>query len=302
MRPNARVRLSVLVVAGCLAATGIARAAEPAADHKIERLTYALQFGGLHVADVLLSLDETAAGYRTAMRMRSRGILAVFKTFSADLTGEGAFSRSAAGIVSAAPNAFERAWAAGEVSSLLHIDFDPATRLASAQERLYNPVTGQDLKREDLPWNRRHIGLKPVPAELRTQVLDPIAAFVAAREMIRGHAGPTSFSVPIYDGNRRYNVVGKTAAARDMTINDVTRPLISVSGKIEPVFGFDPELVDRVHEGDGRILFTADDRFIPVQIMVGNSLGVGVMNLTADCRTDTAPCDAFEQEQEQAKE
>ena len=56
-----------------------------------------------------------------------------------------------------------------------------------------------------------------------------------------------------------------------------------------------------MHEGDGKILFSADDRLLPVQIMVGNSLGVGVMNLVADCRVEAAACDAFSLGQEQAQ-
>ena len=49
-----------------------------------------------------------------------------------------------------------------------------------------------------------------------------------------------------------------------------------------------------------REFWGVDDRLLPMQIMIGNSLGVGVMNLAADCRRDPAPCEAFGQEQAQA--
>jgi hypothetical protein len=263
-----------------------------------ERLVYVLQFGGLSVADVMITLDATPTHYRSEILLRSRGLMSMFKEFTADMIGEGALRPVA---LAASPTSFRRDWVTEDVTSSLAITYDPATALAVPQQTVFDTRTRAVKSEADLPWNKRREKVKPVPDNLRTNVLDPVAAFIAAREMIRASDTPTSFSVPIYDGKRRYNVVGKTEAAREMTVNDKTRKLIAVKGKVEPVFGFDERLQDKVHEGDGKILFTADDRFLPVQIMVGNSLGVGVMNLVADCRVDPTACDAFGHGQEQAQ-
>ncbi len=263
-----------------------------------ERLIYVLQFGGLSVADVMITLDATPSHYRSDIQLKSRGLMSMFKTFTADLHGEGELRPTT---LAATPRSFRRDIVTDDLASTLDISYDPATALATPQQKVVNRATGEAKKEEDMPWNRRSEKVKPVPDALRTNVLDPVAAFIAAREIIRGSDTPTSFSVPIYDGKRRYNIVGKTEAPREMTVNDKSRMLIAVKGKVEPVFGFDEKLQDKVHEGDGKILFSADDRLLPVQIMVGNSLGVGVMNLVADCRVEAAACDAFSLGQEQAQ-
>ena len=263
-----------------------------------ERLVYVLQFGGLSVADVMITLDATPKHYRSEIQLKSRGLMSMFKTFSADLIGEGEIRPTA---LAASPTSFRRELVTEDLTSSLHIAYDPATSLATTDLKVLDRKTGTVKSEDDMPWNKRRDQVKPVPDNLRTNVLDPVAAFIAAREMIRASDKPTSFSVPIYDGRRRYNVVGKTEAAREMTVNDTTRMLIAVKGKVEPVFGFDEKFQEKVHEGEGKILFTADDRFLPVQIMVGNTLGVGVMNLVADCRVEPAACDAFGQGQEQAQ-
>ncbi len=283
------------------ALTGICLLGSPASAApapQSERLVYVLQFGGLSVADVMITLDATPSHYRTDIQLKSRGLMSMFKTFSADLTGEGELRPTA---LAATPKSFRREVVTEELVSTLDISYDPATALATTRQKVADRATGEAKSEEDMPWNKRREKVKPVPDNLRTNVLDPVAAFIAAREMIRASDKPTSFSVPVYDGKRRYNITGKTEAPREMTVNDKTRMLIAVKGKVEPVFGFDEKLQDKVHEGDGKILFSADDRFLPVQIMVGNTMGVGVMNLVADCRVEPTACDAFGQGQEQAQ-
>jgi hypothetical protein len=292
MGPTFRSCLAALVAGAWFAAPGAARAAE----NQTERLAYVLQFGGLTLADVLITLDETPDRYHTSVKLRSRGLVDMFKTFSAEMAGEGRLLPVG---LQAQPAEFRREWVAGDIGSRLDILYQPSG-LAAAQERVYDRLTGEAKSRDELPWNARREKLRPVPESMRSGVLDPMAAFIAARQMIRASTDPTTFSVPVYDGLRRYDVVGRTEAPRDVTINDETRSLIPVKGRVEPVFGFDERLQDRIHEGEGKILFSADGRFLPVQIMVGNSLGVGVMNLVADCKVDPAPCDGFGQDQAQA--
>ncbi len=268
-----------------------------AAQEQDERLIYVMQFGGLTVADVMITLAETPAKYQSTIKLRARGLLARFASLNADLAGEGKVVGDGLKVV---PETYRRHWSTEKLSSQLSVSYDPVTRVAMSTERLFNPITGEAKSNDDAPWNRRKMAMKPVPEDKRTSVVDPMAALIGVRQLIRGSSGQISFKMPIYDGSRRYDVVGTTEAPREVTINDQTHRVITVKGRLDPVFGFDESLQDRVHAGDGKILLTADERLLPVQIMIGNSLGVGVMNLVADCRRDPAPCEAFGQETAQA--
>ena len=275
-----------------------------AAPAQSERLTYNVMLGGLHVGDALVALTQNESGYTTEMKMTARGVAAWVQNFRADLKGEGSFNRTAAANgrieLTPQPAAFVRQWSAGEIAADMTMTFDPLTREANVSERLFNPLTGEVLKREDMPWNTRREKLKPVPMDMRRNALDPMAAFVAARGQIMSQgvttSGPKTFRVPIYDGTRRYDLIGKTAPVRVISINGVERSLMPLTAKIEPVFGFNRESEERMRESEGKFLFTPDERFIPVQMIVGNDMFTSVMNLAADCSENAAPCDTFGQD------
>ena len=223
MAVSFRPLLAVLAGVCLLGAPAIAAPAPQS-----ERLVYVLQFGGLSVADVMITLEATPSHYRSEIQLRSRGLLSMFKTFSADLIGEGELRPAT---LAASPTSFRREIVTEELNSGLYITYDPSTSLATTTQKVVDRATGAPKSEADMPWNNRREKVKPVPDNLRTNVLDPVAAFIAAREMIRAADKPTSFSVPIYDGKRRYNVAGKTEAPREMTVNDKTRMLIAEIGR-----------------------------------------------------------------------
>lgn len=278
---------------------GPVRAAS-AAGEQSERLLYVIQFGGLSIADVMITMTETPERYQTTATLRTRGLMKLLGKMNADVAGEGRVTKTALGVE---PELYRSGFSMEKFDSSTDISYEPTTKLATAQRRAFDPITGEERKPEDTPWNKRRVQAKPVPEDKRMGVLDPMAAFISARQAIRESAGaPTTFRVPVYDGLRRYDIVGTTEAAKDVTISNVQRKLIGMKARMVPVFGFDDSgLRDRVDEGDGKILFSADDRVVPVQIMMGNSAGVAVMNLVADCRVDPAPCDSFGLNQAQAQ-
>lgn len=293
-----------------MALAALALAATPpasAAPIQAERLTFNLMVGGLHVGDALVALNQTAAGYTTEMRMTARGVAKWVRNFRTDMKGEGHFATSPAanGLPEFAPRpgTYVRLWSTGEVASDMTMTFDPQTGMAATSERLFNPNTGATLQPEDMPWNnnrRDRDSARQVPPDMRTNVLDPMAAFVAARGQIMAQGatsrGLKAFRVLVYDGRRRYDVIGKTGAVRAVTINGAERQLVPLTATIQPIFGFGQRSQERMKASEGKFLFTADDRFIPVQLTVSNEMISGVMNLTADCAQNAAPCDTFGQE------
>lgn len=254
-----------------------------------ERLAYNLKIGGLHVADFLAGFDESESGYRTTLTMKTRGMARWFQDFQAELVGEGRIVIESGQGPTPVPRQFDRAWAAEEIAASLTIAYDPLTRLASPMERMFNPLTGKDLSYEDLEWNQDREQPAPVPDDLRTGVFDPIAAFVAARGQIH-HNRQRDFRVPIYDGRRRYDLIGEVEPTRSFWIGGKDVDLIPVIARVDPVFGFDRERTETMQDSAGTLLFSADGRFIPVQVILEGNTFTSVMNLTADCRVDSATC------------
>ncbi|MBX7199741.1 MAG: DUF3108 domain-containing protein [Rhodospirillaceae bacterium] len=264
-----------------------------------ERLAYELMLGGLHVGDAMVSLDETPTGYKAGLKMAATGALKWVRAMRSSLESEGTFGQLSSG-GTPQPVAYRKEWVSGEFAETMTMTFDPKTRTATTASRVYNPLTGATIADEDLPWNRDGRKRKPVPDDMRTNVFDPMAAFVAAREQLiaKGVLTPSvalkNFRVPIYDGSRRYDIVGKAEPVRAVSINGEEKQLLPVTGKLEPVFGFNPKSEERMRNIDGKIYFSPDGKFVPAQIIVSGEVFTSVMNLAADCKTDNTKCAAIE--------
>ncbi|MDX2142723.1 MAG: DUF3108 domain-containing protein [Rhodospirillaceae bacterium] len=281
------MRLATIAAFAVTACLGLTAAA---AEQK-ERLLFDVMFGGLHVADVVVSLDQTGANYHSSLAMRTRGMLEWFQDFRADMKSEGDVMLSPSPIRTV-PKLYSRAWASPEMASEMTMRFDPLSGAIESMERLYNPVTGAALKPEDMRFGNRRKPVPPVPDDLKAGAIDPIAAFIAARRQIL-ETGQKEVRVPIYDGRRRYDIISKVGTPRNFTIKNEQRLLTPVTSRVEPVFGFEPDSEDRMRSAEGRTLFTADTRFMPVQLVVGNDMFSSVMNLVAECNADPVPCDTF---------
>lgn len=291
-----RRRISAGTMGGLAAVAALGIDAAPArALAQTERLAYTVMYGGLHVGDAVVELKQTPDSYATGLKLSARGVAKWLGEFRADLSGAGAMTDDPAKPL---PETYRRDWKGSEVAATMLMTYDPGTRLTRTQETYINVETGAEMKREDLPWyrnDRRRDRLKPVPDEMRADALDPMAAFVAVRRQIMAegaHEKPVSFRVPVYDGQRRYDVVGKTAAPRTVAIGGKEHAVVTVTATLVPVFGFTERGEERMRESRGRLLFSADARFIPIQVTIDNAFLSGVMNLVADCSVTPDPCGA----------
>lgn len=277
------MRIAVILLGGLMAVSGHAFAREQS-----ERLLFDVMFGGLHIADVVVELDQNQASYSAGMRMRTRGMIDWFDDFRADIRSMGGFA-GASGELRPVPETYRRGWSSPEVASEMTMVFDPVDRIGRGADRIFDPRTGLDLKAEDLPWNNRRREIPVVPDDKRAGAIDPISAFIGARRLIV-ESGQKEVRMPIYDGRRRYDVITTVGTPRTLTVREVERSVIPVRSRMEPVYGFEPDGEDRMRESEGEMYFTADDRFVPVQIILGNSMFSSAMNLVAECNTDPAPC------------
>lgn len=266
-----------------------------------ERLAYSLMVGGLHVGDAVVTLSQDSDSYTSGLKLTAGGVAKWVREFRADLSGEGTFTTKE-DVVTPLPSSYRRDWSGSEIDSSLLMTYDPATRLTSTKERYIQRETGEELSYDELPWNKNDKGRdrkKPVPENQRSGAMDPMAAFIAARHQVMAqgaHKAPVKFRVPVYDGQRRYDIVGTSSAPRGVTINDKSYNVITVNTTLVPIAGFSPRGEERMQESRGKILFTADERFIPVQVTIENDLITGVMNLKGDCNVTPEACAPATQE------
>ncbi|MCA0201173.1 MAG: DUF3108 domain-containing protein [Proteobacteria bacterium] len=266
-----------------------------------ERLAYSMMVGGLHVGDAVVSLSQDSDSYTTSLKLTAGGVAKWVREFRADLSGEGTFTTKE-NVATPLPSSYRRDWSGSEIDSSLLMTYDPATRLTSTKERYIQRETGEELSYDELPWNKNDRGRdkkKPVPENQRAGAMDPMAGFIAARHQVMAQGAsktPIKFRVPVYDGQRRYDIVATTSAPRGVTINDKPYTVITVNTTLVPVAGFSERGEERMRESRGKILFTADERFIPVQVTIENDLLSGVMNLKGDCNVTPEACAPTTQE------
>jgi hypothetical protein len=255
--------------------------------HEDERLLYSFKFDGLPVGDVLIAVQSSDATYRGELRGRMRGPLRIFGDFRTDLVGQGELGDARRFV----PELFTRAWAVGGFASIMTISFDHSTDVATSQEHLFNPRTGKDLPPRHAQKVRR-----PLPEAKRTATLDPMSAVLIARDRLKANwlsgNATADFRLPIFDGRHRYDVIVTPGAVTDERVAGSERRVLPVTAQVEPAAGFEADTAVHTREAKGRVVFSADERFLPLQVVAGNSLGIGVFTLDVDCHSNPAPCDA----------
>lgn len=299
-------RLTAGSISGLFAAAALMPAAwAQAPAPQTERLAYSMMIGGLHVGDAVVDLSQDDDNYQTGLKVTARGIAKALREFRADLSSEGGFKTDGA-VPLPLPASFKRDWSGAEIDSSMTMTYDPVTRLTTKQERYVSRETGEEITRDQLPWvkndskrEREEDAKRQVPEDKKANTLDPMAAFIAARHQVMAQGAtkaPVKFRVPVYDGQRRYDIVGTTTPARPVTINDQSYNVITVNTTLVPVAGFSEKGEERMRQSRGKLLFTADDRFIPVQVTIENEFLSGVMNLKADCKVMPDACTTPQQQ------
>jgi hypothetical protein len=104
----------------------------------------------------------------------------------------------------------------------------------------------------------------PLPARFRTNAVDPLSALERIREAVLSIRGGGAFTVPVYDGTRRFDVIGHLlpqAGAGTLRLDLTLRP---VAGFKHRPGAEDPEDAPRTVE----LLVTDDGRAIPLWLSV----------------------------------
>ena len=254
------------LIAACLAALlFLAGLVSPAAADEVSAL-YQAYWAGLPAGEIRLSLRDEAAAYRDQIEIHAEGLPRLVTRFRGTAVSEG---RLAAGPLPE-PLRYEAAYDLRK-----RRDRRLSMRFAARGGAVVAERGPDDTSRKP-----------PLPEEFRRNVLDPLSALTAIRrELQRGNHG--SFSLPIYDGARRFDVIGRVLPKR------AGQPALGLELMLTPIAGFKGDTSD---DGDPdsaprsvRLTISDDHRLMPLSMEVSLYYVPLVIQLTRWC-DPAAPC------------
>jgi hypothetical protein len=230
-----------------LAAALLSVAANARADDIIA--VYAAYWAGVPAGEIRLRLHDGAAAYRDEIEIRTTGLPAVLSKFRATAFAEG------------------------------HLAAD---RLA---EPSHYDATYDLRKRRDRRVSMRFVGRggsviaergpddtsskPPLDEKFRSNTVDPVTAFNRVRDALRSRrgSGDGSFTIPVYDGARRFDILGRVLPKKDASEGTLRAELT-----LRPIAGFKGETSDDSDPDSAPrkvdLLVTDDGRMMPLSITV----------------------------------
>jgi hypothetical protein len=209
--------------------------------------TYYASWAGLPAAWIRLTVHDGATRYDDAIVIQTIGLPGFFTRFRTSAMAEGRRDNT----TSVTPSAYEAV-------------FDLRQQHNSCISMRYVHSGGTTLI-ERGPGDTSD--KPPLPSRFRINALDPLSAFERIRQAIAAaRAAGGSFTVPVYDGTRRFNVIGHILP-RDRMRSGTLRLTLS----LQPIAGFknrpgqyDPENAPRTVD----LVVTDDARAMPLWLSV----------------------------------
>lgn len=186
---SVRCVLSLAVAVALSLAAGPTRAAEPA-PARVADLSYDVYVGGLHIFSFGVRMALQADSYRLTAEGETQGMVGWLYTFDMKLAAEG---RERNGRIEAERYAAETLWQ----------NRQRKIALGFAEDGRY------DLRQEPAPEPDPDIE-GSLPAALPAGIVDPLSLAVAASRALQ-KTGRCDQTVPVFDGQRRFDVVVKQA-------------------------------------------------------------------------------------------
>jgi uncharacterized protein DUF3108 len=236
-----RCRLG-LALAAALSAAAPARAGEVVA-------VYAAYWAGIPAAEIRLRLRDGDAAYHDEIEISTKGLPHLFTHFRTIASAEG---RLAAGRP-AEPSRYDAV-------------YDLRQRRDRRVSMRFIPRGGTVIAER----GPDDTSSKPPLAEtFRSNTVDPVTAFERIRGVLRGpqHSPDSHFVIPVYDGARRFDIVGRMlpkVESREgaLRIELTLRPIAGFKGETSE--DGDPDTAPRKVD----LLVTDDARVMPLSITV----------------------------------
>jgi Protein of unknown function (DUF3108) len=228
---------------------------------------YSALWAGLPAGEIRLRLHDGDAGYRDEIEIRTQGLPRLFTRFHGSALAEGRL---------AADRPAE--------PSLYDAVYDLRKRHNSHISMRFVDRAGARIA-ERGPEDTSH---KPPLAEVfRKNAVDPMTALERIRGALRAQArgNDGSFVIPVYDGARRFDILGHVLPAADgiRRVELTLRPIAGFKGETSE--DGDPDSAPRPVE----LMVTDDARTVPVSMTVSMYLMPLVVRLDHLC-TPPEPC------------
>jgi hypothetical protein len=200
---------------------------------------YRATWSGLPAARIRVVGHITADAYRIEMAVSTEGLPGLLSHFRSTAIVEGKF-------------------AAGRPEPASYLSIYDLRKRRDRQLRMSFVARGGAVIAERLPGDTSR---KPELAEqFRRNVIDPISAIVAVEAAVR--RGETSFVVPVYDGARRFDTIGR------LLPRDPSEPGIHLALTLKAIAGFKGESSDDSDPDDAprpvKLVLSDDARLTPL--------------------------------------
>jgi len=241
-RSSCRFQFGFLLAVTLLSFAGSAHADDVVA-------VYAVYWAGLPAGEIRLRLHDGAAAYRDEIEIRTEGLPALLSKFRATALAEGRL-------------------AADRPAEPSH--YNATYDLRKRRDRRISMhfvarAGGVIAERGPEDTSRK----PPLAEEFRSNTVDPVTAFNRVRGALRAppRAANGSFTIPVYDGARRFDILGHILPKKDASEGTIRAELT-----LRPIAGFkgetsedgDPDNAPRKVD----LLVTDDARVMPLSITV----------------------------------
>jgi hypothetical protein len=238
-RPRPRRQLRCALGIALLLATVATRQA--AADDIVA--VYTAFWAGLPAADIRLKLSDGGPGYHDEIEIATQGLPHLFTRFRATASAEG--RRPA------------------EPSHYLAV-YDLRKRHDRRVSMQFVSRTGGTIAERGPDDTSR----KPPLAEaFRKNAVDPLSALERIRAALRAPERDGSFKIPVYDGARRFDIVGRVLPKKNPSDGIIRAELT-----LRPIAGFKGETSEDGDPDDAprkvELTVTDDTRMVPLSITV----------------------------------
>jgi hypothetical protein len=226
--------------------------------------SYSAYWAGLPAANIRLTLRDGGSGYHDDIEITTQGIPQLFARFRATASAEGQISADR----TAEPSRYLAA-------------YDLRKRHDSrVSMRFVRRPGGTVAERGPDDTSRK----PPLAETFRKNSVDPLSALERIREALRAARPGGSFSIPVYDGARRFDIVGRILPKSNPADGTLRAELT-----LRPIAGFRGETSEDGDPDDAprkvELTVTDDARLLPLSITVPVFFMPLVIRVDQFCRT-----------------